>query len=45
VADLLVAATAVDRDLIVLHDDKDFEAIARVITELQQYRIVGADHG
>jgi predicted nucleic acid-binding protein len=42
VVDLLVAATAVDRDLIVLHDDKDFEAIARVITELRQYRIVGA---
>jgi predicted nucleic acid-binding protein len=37
--DLLVAATAVDRGLIVLHDDRDFEAIARVITQLDQRRV------
>lgn len=39
VVDLLVAATAVDRGLVVLHDDRDFEAIARVITELDQRRV------
>jgi len=39
VVDLLVAATAVDRDLTVLHDDKDFQAIARVLTELDQRRV------
>ena len=39
VVDLLVAATAADRTLIVLHDDRDFEAIARVIPELGQRRI------
>ena len=43
VADLLVAATAVDRGLIVLHDDRDFEAIARVITELDQRRVGGRE--
>jgi predicted nucleic acid-binding protein len=39
VVDLLVAATAVDRALTVLHDDRDFEAIARVITQLDQRRV------
>lgn len=39
VVDLLVAATAVERGLIVLHDDRDFEAIARVITEFDQRRV------
>lgn len=40
VVDLLVAATAVDRGMIVLHDDRDFESVARVVTELGQRRIV-----
>ncbi|MGH3415584.1 MAG: PIN domain-containing protein [Actinocrinis sp.] len=40
VVDLLLAATAVDRDLTVLHDDKDFEAMARVLPELGERRIV-----
>jgi predicted nucleic acid-binding protein len=39
VVDLLLAATAVDRGLVVLHDDRDFEAIARVITQLDQRRV------
>jgi predicted nucleic acid-binding protein len=39
VVDLLVAATAVDRGLTVLHDDRDFEAVARVITELDERRV------
>lgn len=39
VVDLLVTVTAVDRGLIVLHDDRDFEAIARVITQLDQRRV------
>lgn len=50
VVDLLVAATAVDRGLVVLHDDRDFEAIGRVIAELDQRRVGyrpdrGAEHG
>jgi predicted nucleic acid-binding protein len=39
VVDLLVAATAVDRGLTVLHDDRDFEAIASVLTQLDQHRV------
>jgi len=40
VIDLMVAAVARDRDLIVLNDDKDFAAVARVVPELKQRRIV-----
>ena len=39
VIDLMTAALAVERGLIVLHDDKDFSTAARVIPELRQYRI------
>jgi predicted nucleic acid-binding protein len=39
VVDLLVAATAVDRGLIVLHDDHDFETVGRVIAELDERRV------
>ena len=45
VVDLLVAATAVDRGLVVLHDDRDFEAIARVITELDERRVGHGPNG
>ncbi|HEU5331889.1 MAG TPA: PIN domain-containing protein [Actinocrinis sp.] len=44
VVDLLVAATAVDRGLVVLHDDRDFEAVARVIPHLDQQRIGHGPH-
>lgn len=44
VVDLLVAATAVHQGLTVLHDDRAFEAIARVITDLDQRRINHGPH-
>jgi predicted nucleic acid-binding protein len=40
VIDLMVAAVAADRDLIVLNDDKDFATVAHVVPELKQQRIV-----
>ena len=39
VADLLVAATAIRLKLDVLHEDSDFETIARFIPELRQRRV------
>lgn len=39
VIDLMLAAVAVRDGLIVLHDDKDFAAVARVIAELKQIRV------
>jgi hypothetical protein len=44
VIDLMVAAVALDRDLIVLNDDKDFATIARVVPDLKQQRIVTTPH-
>lgn len=40
VIDLMVAAVAIDRDLILLNDDKDFATVARVVPGLKQQRIV-----
>ena len=39
VADLVVAATAIRLKLEVLHEDADFETVARFVPELQQRRI------
>lgn len=39
VADLVVAATAIRLKLAVLHEDADFETIARYIPQLRQRRI------
>jgi predicted nucleic acid-binding protein len=39
VADLVVAATAIRLKLEVLHEDADFETVARFIPELQQRRL------
>jgi hypothetical protein len=35
--DLLIAETAIENDLFLLHDDKDFTEIASVIKELKEY--------
>jgi predicted nucleic acid-binding protein len=42
VADLLVAATALLLNLTVLHQDADFETVARFFPALQQERIIPA---
>jgi predicted nucleic acid-binding protein len=39
VADLVIAATAIRLKLTLLHEDGDFETIARFVPELSQYRI------
>lgn len=39
VIDLMVAAVAVNHDLIILNDDKDFAAVARLIPEVKQVRV------
>lgn len=39
VADLVVAATAVQLKLAVLHEDGDFETVARFVPELRQRRM------
>lgn len=39
VADLVIAATAIRLKLSVLHEDGDFETIARYVPELRQQRI------
>lgn len=39
VGDLVVAATAIRLKLTVLHEDADFETVARFVPELQQHRI------
>lgn len=38
-ADLVVAATAMRMKLIVLHEDADFETVARFMPELKQCRV------
>lgn len=42
VADLVVAATAIRLKLILLHEDGDFETVARFVPGLQQRRISAA---
>ena len=37
--DLLVAATAVHHNLTILHDDKDYTALARVLPEIAEHRV------
>jgi predicted nucleic acid-binding protein len=37
--DLVVAATAMRMKLIVLHEDADFETVARFVPELKQHRV------
>ena len=44
VVDLLVCATAASRGLTVLHDDRDFEAVARVLPEVSEHRIIKSVH-
>lgn len=39
VADLVVAATAIRLKLTVLHEDADFETIARFVPQVRQHRI------
>lgn len=39
VADYLVIATALKHDLTVLHEDADFETVARVVPRLRQERL------
>jgi predicted nucleic acid-binding protein len=39
VADYLVAATAIRLKLVVLHEDADFETMARLVPQLKQERI------
>ncbi|MEV0564702.1 PIN domain-containing protein [Dactylosporangium sp. NPDC050588] len=41
VTDLLIAATAIRLKLEVLHQDADFETVARFVPELRQQRICG----
>ena len=42
VADYLVAATAIKRNLVLLHEDADFETAARVIPGLRDERLSAA---
>jgi predicted nucleic acid-binding protein len=43
VIDLMLAAVAVRHDLIILNDDKDFAAVATVIPEVKQIRVIQPD--
>jgi len=45
VIDLMLAAVAVRHNLIILNDDKDFAAVAGVIPEVRQVRVLSATHG
>jgi predicted nucleic acid-binding protein len=40
--DLLICATAADRDLVVLHDDNDFAIAARFLPDLRERPIHNA---
>lgn len=42
VADYLVAATALRRKLVILHEDGDFETVARIVPQVRQERIARA---
>jgi predicted nucleic acid-binding protein len=44
VIDLLVCATAAARGLTVLHDDRDFGSVARVLPEVGEHRITESMH-
>ena len=37
--DILIAQTAIENDLYLLHNDRDFENIAKVITSLKIYKV------
>jgi predicted nucleic acid-binding protein len=39
IADYLVVATAIRLKLVVLHEDVDFETVARYVPQLQQERL------
>ncbi|MFC7276959.1 PIN domain-containing protein [Paractinoplanes rhizophilus] len=39
VADLVIAATAIRLKLTVLHEDADFETVARYVPEMRQHRL------
>lgn len=39
VTDWLICATAAHRQLIVLHDDNDFRAVAQLLPDLQQHNV------
>ena len=43
VVDLLICGTAAARDLVVLHDDADYELAARHLPDVRARRVVGAD--
>ena len=43
--DLLICATAAQRDLIVLHDDNDFVTAARCLPAVRERAICDAPHG
>jgi predicted nucleic acid-binding protein len=43
VVDLLVCGTAAAKDLVVLHDDADYELAARHLPDVKARRVVGAD--
>lgn len=43
--DLLICATAAQRDLIVLHDDNDFVTAARCLPDVRERTICDAPHG
>ena len=45
VADYLVVITALHHDLTVLHEDADFETVARVVPELRVQRISALPEG
>lgn len=42
VTDLVIAATAIRLKLTVLHEDRDFEILARYVPELRQHRLSAA---
>jgi hypothetical protein len=42
VADYLVVATALRQRLTLVHEDADFETVARIVPELRQQRITGS---
>lgn len=39
VVDWLVCATAAHHDLVVVHDDKDFQAAGRILADVREYRV------
>jgi predicted nucleic acid-binding protein len=45
VIDLMVAAVAIDQNLIVLNDDKDFATVARVVSQFKQQHVIAPPVG